>query len=176
MEDKHLVTGTVNHVHVIFFSSPHLSFPLLSSPHYYPFLLSSPVLSSHATVPFFLVQRAFFYPAFHLLTSLQLLLFYFSFSLSSPPLPPPLWPSQRQCINSSLTFKESDPREPMPFTYRVTPPLVRFWQQCVNVKDGGARFCAPTCNPSHVAVRYGARARGEDSARVCICAFLRPLA
>lgn len=154
------------------FFSPLLTSPLfsslsslLSSPHLSP-LPSSSLLSSHATVPFF-------YPAFHLLTSLQLLLFYFSFSLSSPPCPP-LWPSQRQCINSSLTFKESDSREPMPFTYRITPPLVRFWQQCVNVKDGGARFCAPTCNPLHVSVRYGARARGEDSARVCICAFYAP--
>lgn len=113
--------------------------------------LSSSLLfpSSHATI-------SFFYPAFHLLTSPQLQLFYFFPPPSASHLPSPPFGVPR---DSPLTFKESDLREPVPFTYTIITPLVRFRP---SVKDGSATLAPLMCNPSHMAVRYEARALGED--------------
>lgn len=47
----------------------------------------------------------------------------------------------------------------MPFTYTIITPLVRFRP---SVKDGSATLAPLMCNPSHMAVRYEARAFGED--------------
>lgn len=121
-------------------------FPLFFTPLFFftrqhPFLLSS--LSSS-----------------HFSTIVPILFFSSSAShLTSPPV------AVRR--DSPLTFKESDPREPWPFTFLIISPLVRFRP---SVKDRDATLAPLMCNPSHTAVRYEGRSLREDSARAT-CRF-----